>query len=147
MNMSKNELDLEISYTLNGKRVKYVMSPNMSLCDFLHDRVGMTGVKKGCDTGECGACTVLIDGKPVPSCLVLAPQINGRTITTIEGLGSEYKLHPLQEAFIELDAVQCGYCIPGMILSLSALLEETQRPTEEEIRRRLSGNLCRCTGY
>lgn len=145
--MDKNELDLEISYVLNGKHTKSIMSPNNSLCDFLHDQAGMTGVKKGCDTGECGACTVLIDGKPVTSCLVLAPQINRRTVTTIEGLGSESRLHPLQEAFIELDAVQCGYCIPGMILSLSALLDETKNPTEQEIRRHLSGNLCRCTGY
>jgi carbon-monoxide dehydrogenase small subunit len=141
----KNEV--EVSCTINGKPLRKRISPNQSLCDFLHDEAGLTGVKKGCDTGECGACTVLLDGKPVTSCLVLAPQIDGRKVTTIEGLGSEGRLHPVQEAFIELDAVQCGYCIPGMIVTASALLEEMENPTEQEIKRYLSGNLCRCTGY
>ena len=139
--------EVEIEYVLNGVPTKSRITPNKTLCDFLHDEVGLTGVKKGCDTGECGACTVLLDGKPVTSCLVLAPQTNGRAVTTIEGLGSDGKLHPVQEAFIELDAVQCGYCIPGMIMSLASLLDEAPNPSETEIRRRISGNLCRCTGY
>lgn len=139
--------EIEIRFSLNGALISRRTSPNKSLCDFLHDEVGLTGTKKGCDTGECGACTVLLDGKPVTSCLVLAPQVNGRDVITIEGLGNERKLHPLQEAFLELDAVQCGYCIPGMIVTLAAMLREIPDPSEEEIRRYLSGNLCRCTGY
>lgn len=139
--------ELEIRFNLNGALISRRTSPNKSLCDFLHDEVGLTGTKKGCDTGECGACTVLLDGRPVTSCLVLAPQVNGRIVVTIEGLGNERKLHPVQEAFMELDAVQCGYCIPGMIVTLVAMLQEIPDPSEEEIRRYLSGNLCRCTGY
>lgn len=139
--------ELEIRFNLNGALISRRTSPNKSLCDFLHDEVSLTGTKKGCDTGECGACTVLLDGRPVTSCLVLAPQVNGRIVVTIEGLGSERKLHPVQEAFMELDAVQCGYCIPGMIVTLVAMLQEIPDPSEEEIRRYLSGNLCRCTGY
>ena len=138
---------VDVSCTINGSPVRRRIPPNLTLCDFLHDEVGLTGVKKGCDTGECGACTVLLDGKPVTSCLVLAPQVEGRKVTTIEGLGSEGHLHPLQEAFIELDAAQCGYCIPGMIVTASALLEELENPTDRDIKRYLSGNLCRCTGY
>ena len=138
---------VEIECNLNGIVSRRKTSPNKTLCDFIHDDLGLTGTKKGCDTGECGACTVLLDGRPVTSCLVLAPQVNGRKVTTIEGLGSEKKLHPVQEAFIESDAVQCGYCIPGMIMTLSAMLEEIPNPSEKVIRRYLSGNLCRCTGY
>jgi len=122
-------------------------APNKSLCDLLHDEMGLTGTKKGCDTGECGACTVLIDGRPVASCLVLAPQANGHEVTTIEGLGDDVNLHPIQDAFLELDGVQCGYCIPGMIVTVAGILRDNPDPTEAEIRRYLSGNLCRCTGY
>lgn len=138
---------VEIRLNLNGALISRRIPPNMSLCDFLHDEVGLVGTKKGCDTGECGACTVLLDGKAVTSCLVLAPQANGHDVITIEGLGDERKLHPVQEAFLELDAVQCGYCIPGMIVTLASLLQEIPEPSEEEVRRYLSGNLCRCTGY
>ncbi len=143
----KPEPSVEVTCTINGTPLHRKILPNLTLCDFLHDEVGTTGVKKGCDTGECGACTVLMDGKPVTSCLVLAPQLDGHEITTIEGLGSEAALHPVQEAFIELDAAQCGYCIPGMIMTASALLKEKPNITEGELKRYLSGNLCRCTGY
>jgi len=143
----KPESFVEVNCIVNGTSLHRKILPNLTLCDFLHDEVGTTGVKKGCDTGECGACTVLIDGKPVTSCLVLAPQLDGHDITTIEGLGSETALHPVQEAFIELDAAQCGYCIPGMLMTASALLKEKPSITEAEIKRYLSGNLCRCTGY
>lgn len=138
---------VKISCTINRRLVEKTTIPNQTLCDFLHDEVGLTSVKKGCDTGECGACTVLLDDKPVTSCLVLAPQANGRSITTIEGIGSADALHPLQEAFIKMDAVQCGYCIPGMLLTAYALLKEIPEPSEDQIKRYLSGNLCRCTGY
>lgn len=143
----KPEPSVEVTCTINGTLLQRKILPNLTLCDLLHDEVGTTGVKKGCDTGECGACTVLMDGKPVTSCLVLAPQLDGHEITTIEGLGSEAALHPVQEAFIELDAAQCGYCIPGMIMTASALLKEKPNITEGELKRYLSGNLCRCTGY
>src|SRR5208337_5542462 len=130
---------VSISCTINETIINRKITPNQTLCDFLHDEIGTTGVKKGCDTGECGACTVLMDGKPVTSCLVLAPQLDGHEITTIEGLGSEAALHPVQEAFIELDAAQCGYCIPGMIMTASALLKEKPNITEGELKRYLSG--------
>ena len=143
----KTESSVEIRCTINSTLVHKRITPNQTLCDFLHDEMGKTGVKKGCDTGECGACTVLLDGKPITSCLLLAPQIDGHEITTIEGLGSEMALHPVQEAFIELDAAQCGYCIPGMIMTASALVKERSNITEAELKRLLSGNLCRCTGY
>ena len=143
----KPERIVEISCTINSMLVHRKVAPNQTLCDFLHDEMGATGVKKGCDTGECGACTVLLDGKPITSCLVLAPQIDGHKITTIEGLGMETALHPVQSSFVELDAAQCGYCIPGMIMTASALVKEKPNATEAEIKRYLSGNLCRCTGY
>ncbi len=138
---------VEISCKVNSKEVHTKLAPNLTLCDFLHDEIGTTGVKKGCDTGECGACTVLLDGKPVTSCLVLAPQIDGHEITTIEGLSTDTKLHPVQESFIELDAAQCGYCIPGMIMTASAVIKMKPNLTDKELKRYLSGNLCRCTGY
>jgi len=113
----------------------------------LREELGMKGTKKGCDSGHCGACTVIMDGKTINACLVLAVQADGKEILTIEGLSSGGKLHPLQEAFVEEGAVQCGFCVPGMILSAKALLDEKDDPSEEEIREALSGNLCRCTGY
>jgi len=119
----------------------------MTLLDFLREELGMKGTKKGCDSGQCGACTVIMDGKPINACLVLATQADGKEILTIEGLSSGKRLHPLQEAFAEEGAVQCGFCTPGMILSAKALLDEKRDPSEEEIREALSGNLCRCTGY
>jgi carbon-monoxide dehydrogenase small subunit len=113
----------------------------------LRNQLGLTGTKKGCDQGDCGACTVLVDGTPVNSCLMLALEAEGRDITTIEGLAKEDGLHPLQKAFISHNAVQCGFCTPGMILTAAALLKENPHPTEREIRHYLQGNLCRCTGY
>ncbi|HUK51445.1 MAG TPA: (2Fe-2S)-binding protein [Terriglobales bacterium] len=143
----KPEPTVEIACTINSRKIRKTVAPNLTLCDFLHDEIGTTGVKKGCDTGECGACTVLLDGKPVTSCLVLAPQADGHEIITIEGLGTETNLHAVQEAFLENDAAQCGYCIPGMIVTASAIVKMKPSITEKELKRYLSGNLCRCTGY
>jgi carbon-monoxide dehydrogenase small subunit len=119
----------------------------MTLLDFLRDEIGLTGTKKGCDTGQCGACTVLLDGKAINSCLVLAADANGKEILTVEGLGRDGKLHPLQETFMQEGAVQCGYCTSGMLLSAKALLDENPTPGEEEVKKAIAGNLCRCTGY
>jgi len=132
---------------VNGEEVEGDVEPRRTLLDFLRDDLNLTGAKKGCDLGNCGACTVLMDGKPVNSCLVLAIQAEGREILTIEGLSEGVNLHPLQESFINHGAVQCGYCTPGMILSAKALLDENPSPTDEEIREAIAGNLCRCTGY
>ena len=136
-----------IDFILNGKRVRASVRPNLTLLDMLHNDLRLTGTKKGCDRGDCGACTVQINGRAVNSCLILAPQVSGQEVTTIEGIGSYEKLHPVQQSFVDLDAIQCGYCIPGMIMCAKALLEENPRPTREEIRTYISGNLCRCTGY
>jgi len=138
---------IEIGFTLNGNPVKVLAKPNQTLLDLLHSDLRLTGTKKGCERGDCGSCTVQIDGRAVNSCLVLAPQVAGRKVTTIEGIGSSEIRHPVQETFMDLDAIQCGYCIPGMIMCAKALLEENPNPTTEEIRTYLSGNLCRCTGY
>jgi carbon-monoxide dehydrogenase small subunit len=132
---------------LNGRNVEVAVKPNSTLLDVLRYKLKLTGTKKGCGRGECGACTVLLDGKAVCSCLILAPTVSNREVVTIEGLGKPGNLHPLQEAFIEHSAVHCGFCTPGMLLSAKALLEEKPDPTEEDIRRNISGNLCRCTGY
>ena len=123
------------------------IKPYALLLDVLRDRLDLTGVKRGCETGDCGACTVLMGGKPVNSCLVLAMEVDGKEITTIEGLSADGSLHPLQEAFISEGAVQCGFCTPGMILSAKALLDGNPRPTEEEAKAAISGNICRCGGY
>jgi len=136
-----------ISVTVNGVQTEVAVAPNTTLADMLREQLGLTGTKKGCEMGDCGSCTVILDGKPVNSCLVLAMQASGRTVTTIEGLASEKGLHPLQEAFVEKGAIQCGFCSPGMILSGKSLLDQNPNPGEEEIRRAISGNLCRCTGY
>ena len=138
---------MQIEFVLNGKPTKALVKPNTTLLDLLHNELKLTGTKKGCDRGDCGACTVQLDGRAVNSCLLLAPQVAGKKVTTIEGIGSEDNLHPLQEAFVDLDAVQCGYCIPGLIMCAKALLEENPNPTTDEIRNYVSGNLCRCTGY
>jgi aerobic carbon-monoxide dehydrogenase small subunit len=136
-----------IRLRVNGEEHEALVKPNMTLLDFLRNGLGLTGTKKGCDEGDCGACTVLLDGKPVNSCLVLALEANGKDVLTIEGLSQGGELHPLQRAFIEKGAVQCGYCSPGMLLSAKALLSENPTPTEHEVRSAISGNLCRCTGY
>jgi len=137
----------QVRMRVNGEEVEEWVEPRRTLLDFLRDDLNLTGTKKGCDLGNCGACTVLMNGKPINSCLVLALEAEGSEILTIEGLSEGAKLHPIQEAFIEHGAVQCGYCTPGMILSAKALLEENPRPTEEEVRVAIAGNLCRCTGY
>lgn len=133
--------------TVNGKPVDLFVPPNRRLLDVLRDDLGLTGTKEGCGEGECGACTVLLDGRPVNACLVLAGEASGHEITTIEGLSQNGRLHPLQEAFLEAGAVQCGFCTPGMILAAKALLDVNPDPDLEAIRTALSGNLCRCTGY
>jgi len=132
---------------VNGQFYEIFVEPWKTLAEVLRDELGLTGVKVSCNSGNCGSCTVLIDGKAIKSCLMLASQARGKEILTIEGLATEKGLHPLQEAFIEHFAVQCGYCTPGMILMAKALLDENPEATQDEIREGLSGNLCRCTGY
>jgi carbon-monoxide dehydrogenase small subunit len=136
-----------IRLTVNGEEYEVAVEPNRSLLDLLRDDLELTGTKKGCETGDCGACTVILEGKPVNACLVLAVAANGKNILTIEGVAQGGRLHPIQEAFIQYGAIQCGYCTPGMVLSAKALLEENPHPTEWEIREAIAGNLCRCTGY
>ena len=136
-----------IHLTVNQKKYELAVATNLTLADMLRKELGLTGTKKGCDAGDCGTCTVILDGKPVNSCLVLAVQASGREVLTIEGVGSDEGLHPIQKAFVEKGAIQCGFCSPGMILSAKALLEGNPKPTELEVRTAISGNLCRCTGY
>ncbi len=144
----KDMNSLEIHLTVNGRQYSVEVDPAKRLLDLLREDLHLTGVKEGCGIGECGACTVILDGKTVNSCLVLAGQAEGSEIITIEGVrGKEGTLHLLQEAFIEAGAVQCGFCTPGMILSAYALLESKSKPSVEEIKEAVSGNLCRCTGY
>lgn len=138
---------MKIDLTVNGKKVNLEINPNKRLIDFLRDDLNLTGVKEGCSEGECGACTVLLDGCAVTSCTVLAGQVNGREILTIEGLAENGELDVIQKSFIENGAVQCGFCTPGMILSCKALLMKNPNPSEDEIKRAIEGNLCRCTGY
>lgn len=136
-----------LNLVVNGNHVSVDVCPDARLLDVLRDQLFLMGVKEGCSRGECGACTVIMDGRPVSSCLVLALKAEGKSITTIEGLERDGRLHPLQEAFVAHGAVQCGFCTPGMVLSAKALLDRNPAPTRQEIRRHLSGNLCRCTGY
>ena len=136
-----------IKVTVNGTLHESVVDSNMTLLDYLREELGLTGAKKGCDNGQCGSCTVLMNGKAIYACLTLAVQADQCHITTIEGLSEEGSLHPLQKSFIEEGAVQCGFCTPGMILSAKALLDENRTPTDGDIKEALSGNLCRCTGY
>jgi carbon-monoxide dehydrogenase small subunit len=136
-----------LNLTINGERVEAQIDPGTTLQDFLHDTLGMTGTKEGCGAGLCGCCTVMVDGMAVKSCLVLALQARGKSIQTIEGLAQEEVLDPVQKAFIENGAIQCGYCSAGMIMSSKALLKENPHPSESQVRHALSGNLCRCTGY
>ncbi len=140
-------IEAVVSATINGRVHKLLVRASRTLLEVLRDDLGLTGTKCGCEIGECGACTVLLDGEPVNSCLVLAPQIDGREVVTVEGLAQDGKLHPLQESFLDHDAVHCGFCTPGMLLSAKALLDWNPRPTGTEIRTAISGNLCRCTGY
>lgn len=136
-----------IALTLNRKKHELAVSPNRTLADLIRYDLGLTGTKKGCEVGDCGTCTVIMDGKPVNSCLILAVQANGREIITIEGLETDEGLHPIQRAFVEKGAIQCGFCTPGMILSAKGLLDRNPKPDQASIRIAISGNLCRCTGY
>jgi aerobic-type carbon monoxide dehydrogenase small subunit (CoxS/CutS family) len=142
--MSATEITLEV----NGDRVVGRTEPRMTLADFLRDEIGLTGTHLGCEHGVCGACTVLLDGRTVRSCLVFAVQAAGGSVRTVEGIaGADGELHPLQEAFTELHGLQCGFCTPGILMTAIELLEERPRPEEREVREALTGNLCRCTGY
>jgi carbon-monoxide dehydrogenase small subunit len=136
-----------LSCTVNGEPVEVLVQPYVTLLDALREDLNLTGPKEGCGTGDCGACTVHLDGQPVASCLMLAMQARGREVRTIEGLGGADALHPLQDAFVRLGVPQCGFCIPGVLMAAAAVLAENPRPTEEEIRYGIAGNLCRCTGY
>ncbi len=136
-----------IVLNINGDTYEVLVSPNKTLLEVLRDQLGFMGTKRGCDLGVCGTCTVLMDGEAYLSCLTLAMDAVGREIFTIEGLSQEGELHPLQRAFIEKGAIQCGFCTPGMILTAKAILDEEGKPTEENIRKKMAGNLCRCTGY
>jgi aerobic-type carbon monoxide dehydrogenase small subunit (CoxS/CutS family) len=138
---------LFIKFHLNGELTSVQILPEETLLQVLRDKLDIKGVKKGCGEGECGSCTVLLDGQPVVSCLLPATKAANRNVITIEGVSEGWKLHPIQEAFLEAGAVQCGFCTPGMILSAKALLDRCPSPSEEEIRTALSGNICRCTGY
>ena len=136
-----------LNCTVNAEAVEVLVQPYETLLDALRERLGLTGPKEGCGTGDCGACTVHLDSKPVASCLMLAMQARGRSVMTIEGLGRDGALHPLQDAFVRHGVPQCGFCIPGVLMAAAALLAENPRPTDEEIRYGIAGNLCRCTGY
>ncbi len=137
-----------ISFVLNGEAIEVEIEPHLTLLQLLRDKFELTGTKEGCGMGECGACTVLLDGKAVNSCIFPAMEADGKNVLTIEGLADgQGKLHPIQKAFIENGAIQCGFCTPGMVLSAKALLDENSKPNEEEIRTGIAGNLCRCTGY
>jgi len=136
-----------LSCTVNDEAVEVLVRPYETLLDVLREELGLTGPKEGCGTGDCGACSVHVDGKLVASCLMLALQARGRTVKTIEGLAKDDVLHPLQEAFVRLGVPQCGFCIPGVLMAAAALLADNPRPTESEIRYGIAGNLCRCTGY
>jgi aerobic carbon-monoxide dehydrogenase small subunit len=143
----RNIMDKEITLQVNELSFSIEVGSSELLVDVLRDKLGLTGTKKGCGTGDCGACTVLLDGKPVNSCLVLAVSAVGKQIVTIESMGDTDHLHPLQQSFINNGAIQCGYCSPGFLITAKALLEENPHPTEAEIRMAVAGNLCRCTGY
>jgi carbon-monoxide dehydrogenase small subunit len=136
-----------IRLTVNDEEEELMVTPNRTLLEVLRNDLNLTGAKEGCGEGACGACTVLVDGQPVYSCLTLAVEVQGKAITTIEGLADGARLHPIQQAFVDHAAIQCGFCSPGMILIAKALLDENPRPTQQEAREGISGNVCRCTGY
>jgi aerobic carbon-monoxide dehydrogenase small subunit len=136
-----------VSTTINGDKVEYACQPDESLLDVLRNRLGLTGAKEGCGTGDCGSCSVIVDGRLVCSCLVLGVEMNGKKLETIEGMADGARLHPLQQKFIDHAALQCGICTPGFLMAAQALLRKNPDPSEEEIRYGLAGNLCRCTGY
>ena len=136
-----------LALLVNGESVETSFAPYKTLLEVLREDLGLTGTKHGCELGECGACAVLVDGKPVLSCLLLALECDGKSVLTVEGLGAEGKLHPLQDAFADLGAAQCGYCTPAILVTAKALLDHNPHPSRDQIREALSGNLCRCTGY
>ncbi len=138
---------MKIFFTLNGEKIEIDARPDRRAVDLLREDLNLTGTKEGCGEGECGACTILVDGESRLSCLMLAPQLGGRKVTTIEGIASGEGLHPIQQAFVEFGAVQCGFCTPGMVLTSIHLLQKNPSPSRAEIREGISGNLCRCTGY
>jgi carbon-monoxide dehydrogenase small subunit len=138
---------LRIGASVNGEAAEFLCDPGETLLDALRDRLGLTGTKEGCGTGDCGACSVLLNGRLVPSCLVLAPEIDGQEVLTVEGVAVGDALHPVQQAFLEQAALQCGVCTPGLVVAAKSLLDRNTDPTEVEIRYWLAGNLCRCTGY
>jgi carbon-monoxide dehydrogenase small subunit len=137
----------KIGFTVNGKKVEVTVDEKELLVDVLRNKLGLTGTKKACGTGDCGACTVLLNGTAIRSCITFACMIDGKEVVTIEGIGDAEHVHPIQQAFIDEGAIQCGYCTPGMILTTKALLDKIPNPTDDEIKTALSGNLCRCTGY
>jgi carbon-monoxide dehydrogenase small subunit len=137
-----------INFILNAEPIQVEIEPHLTLLQLLRDKLELIGAKEGCGMGECGACTILLDGKTINSCIFPAMEVEGKSVTTIEGLiDAQGNLHPIQKAFIQYGAIQCGFCTPGMLLSAKALLDENPKPTEEEIRNGIAGNLCRCTGY
>lgn len=145
--IEKPALKIDLDLDVNGKVYQLSIEPWKTLLEVIRGEIGLTGTKKGCDDANCGACTVLMNGRAVKSCSLLAPQAKGKKILTIEGLGSEGNLHPLQKAFVDHFAIQCGFCTPGMIMTAKAILDENPKATEKEIREGLHGNICRCTGY
>ncbi len=147
MTTESQPTQVQVKLTLNGAEREAVVEPRLLLVHFIRETIGLTGTHIGCDTSHCGACTVLLDGRPVKSCTMFAVQANGREIRTVEGLAEGGKLHPIQQAFTEEHGLQCGFCTPGMMLTGVAFLEDNPDPSEAEIRRAISGNLCRCTGY
>src|SRR6476660_4646284 len=147
-NRAKNKLQkAHLALRVNGEQVEVAFAPHKTLLEGLREDLGLTGTKHGCELGECGCCAVLVDGRPVLSCLALGVAIEGHEVTTVEGMADGAKLHPLQEAFAELGAAQCGYCTPGILLTAKVLLEDTPQPSREQIKEALAGNICRCTGY
>jgi len=145
--MNKNANQTQVTININNTEYTAAVAPSMTLLKFIRDIAGLTGTKSGCENGECGACTVIMDGKPVRSCIVLAVEADGCSITTVEGLAQGSELHPLQRSFIEHGAIQCGFCIPGMLMASKALLDKHPQPTEEQARYALGGHICRCGGY